>query len=108
MEHDTLNKKISIPDLPRNPHVWGTPDADMLYNDHLVDPLKSDSLREEWLRDETDSNPMISTERDIRESQYDSELGGVAFKSAHREDSLMDDEAEVSDSDEEKDDEEDE
>lgn len=108
MEHDTLNKKISIPDLPRNPHVWDTPDADMLYNDHLVDPLKSDMLREEWLRDETDSNPMISAERDIKESQYDAELGAAAFRSTHRDHSLVDDENEAPDSDEEKDDEEDE
>lgn len=82
MGHDTLNKKMSVPDVPRKPHVSGAPDApdaNMLYNDHLIDPLTDDTLREEWLRDETDSNPLISAEKDIEESRYGAELGKRAF-----------------------------
>lgn len=78
MGHDTLNKKISIPDLPRNPRVWGTPPADELYNDHLVDPF-TEVQREEWLRDEVDSNPLVSVEKDVKESRYGAELGKRAF-----------------------------
>lgn len=95
MGHDALNKKISIPDLPRNPHVWDAPDADMLYNDHLIDPLTDDTLREEWLRDETDSNPLISAEKDVEESRYGSKLGSLAVGSNDSERSIVDDEDEV-------------
>lgn len=74
MGHDTLNKKISIPDLPRNPRVWGTPPADMLYNDHEIDP-STDGLRDAWLTEEIDSNPLISPiERDVAETRYGVEL----------------------------------
>jgi hypothetical protein len=79
MGHDTLNKKISIPDLPRNPQVWGTPPADMLYNDHSIDPSMND-VRDEWLSNEIDSSPLISPEeRDVTESRYGAELGKKAF-----------------------------
>jgi hypothetical protein len=78
MGHDTLNKTISIPDLPRNPYAWGIPSADMLYNDHLVDPLEDEMLREDWLGDEVNSNPLMSEEKDVKESRYGAKLGGLA------------------------------
>ncbi|MDB5187165.1 MAG: hypothetical protein JWM07_637 [Candidatus Saccharibacteria bacterium] len=89
MLRDTLNKTISIPDLPRNPHVWGTPDANTIYNDHLVDPF-TETVREEWLTDETNSNPLVSAEIDTKESRYESELGSLAVHTKNHEPSLMD------------------
>jgi hypothetical protein len=106
MERNPLNKKISIPDLPRDPHVWATPDADMLYNDHLIDPLQDDKLREEWLLNETNSNPLISTDKDkkdIKESLYGAKLGSAAFKFTHRKHSHADNERQDVDEDEEQD-----
>lgn len=78
MGHDTLNRSISIPDLPRKPHEWQAPNADILYDDHLIDPLRTEMLREDWLSDETDSNPLISGEKDIEDTRYGSKLGSLA------------------------------
>lgn len=78
MGHDTLNQSISVPDLPRKPHVWQTPNADILYDDHLIDPLRAEILREDWLRDETDSNPLTSGEKDIEDTRYGTKLGSLA------------------------------
>lgn len=78
MGHNTLNQSISVPDLPRKPHVWQIPNADMLYDDHLIDPLRTEMLREDWLSDETDSNPLTSGEKDIEDTRYGTKLGSLA------------------------------
>lgn len=83
MSHDALRKSIIIPDLPHSPHVWRTPNADMLYgDDHPIDPLANELKREEWLSREIDSNPLLATEmdmdeakQDVEETRYGSKLG---------------------------------
>lgn len=101
MGHDALNKSITIPDLPPNSHVWDTPNADMLYNDHLIDPLMSETLREDWLGDETNSNPLVSGEKDEEESRYGSKLGSLAVGLNEGDESGNDEELDLSESDDE-------
>lgn len=95
MGHDALNKSISIPDLPRNPNIWNLPNADMLYNDHLIDPLVDETLREDWLGDETNSNPLGSGEKDEEESRYGSKLGSLAVGFNEGEESGEDEESDL-------------
>jgi hypothetical protein len=66
----------------------------MLYSDHLIDPSTADTLREEWLSYENDSNPLVSAEKDVKELRYGPELGKRAFdlKSLEAEDGARDEE----------------
>ncbi len=82
MTGDTLNRTFSIPDLPRRSFGEDTaaievPRAGMLYDGHLVDPFEP--MREEWLGDEVNSNPLASEEKDVEESRYGAKLGGLAM-----------------------------
>lgn len=104
MGHDTLNKTISIPNLPRNPHVWDTPAANTLYIDHPIDT--AEDLRDKWLSDEIKSNPLMSAEDDSMDLRYGSELGRFAVRTKRHEPSLMDDEPDEPELEDEDDDEE--